>query len=86
MRGKILNHDTVSSAQYLGRAILPIQELKQFHNATTRKKNILMIFTCNYVALQSVQDSSLVIVMTETGPKQTDIYILFPYKVLLTGA
>lgn len=50
------------------------------------KINTLMIFTCNYVALQNVQYSSLVIVMTETGPQQTDVCILFPYRVLLTGA
>lgn len=45
-----------------------------------------MIFTGNYVALKNVQYSSLVIVMTETGPKQTYVYILFPYEVLLTRA
>lgn len=79
MRGKkILNHDTVSSAQYLGgRVILPIQGLKQFHNATAKNKNTLMIFTCNYVDLKNVQYRSLAIVMTETDPKQADVYIFF---------
>lgn len=82
MRGKkILNHDTVSSAQYLGgRVILPIQGLKQFHNATAKNKNTLMIFTCNYVDLKNVQYRSLAIVMTETDPKQADVYICFPTK------
>lgn len=39
-----------------------------------------MIFTCNYVALQSIQYSSLLIVMTETGPQQTDVVFFFPTK------